>query len=32
MYVKRKGRWIEANKYGVKVREIDYGRKVYGKA
>jgi len=31
MYVKRKGIWIEVNGQGVKVREVDYGRKVYGK-
>jgi len=29
MYVKRKGKWIEVNSQGVKVRNIDYGRKVY---
>jgi len=29
MYVKRKGIWIEVNQCGVKVREVDYGRKVY---
>jgi len=29
MYVKRNGIWIEVNSQGVKVRDIDYGGKVY---